>query len=260
MKKVIHILCIIYSCSAFAAVGIPSIGSPFQQSVCEDSDSNQLVFIGEEIDRFVYSCDEWHGGPPECNPPILLILIKYKITQILKGEHNPNTQTFEFPTEDDFVAESTTDEIWVSCSSGHSYEKGIFVIGEWPNFNFLLAQSSLKYNPDIDEYEGNISSFDSGSASLEEIISIIETCETSVGIEDNYTNLDLYPNPASTFVFLPSNVQSGEVEIYDIQGRVILKQPYETRLDVSGLLPGRYFVKTTNDAGEVSLGDLIVSN
>ena len=69
-------------------------------------------------------------------------------------------------------------------------------------------------------------------------------------------NLKLYPNPASEVVNLEFDAVSAlDVSVFDIQGKLILRHNATTspsKLDVSGLESGLYFVKMTNGAQSVT--------
>jgi hypothetical protein len=63
------------------------------------------------------------------------------------------------------------------------------------------------------------------------------------------TGFDLYPNPASTELFLKSDEipSKAVVHIFDIQGRNVLQEPYREMIDISNLRHGVYIVKIVSD-------------
>ncbi|HJJ41778.1 MAG TPA: fibronectin type III domain-containing protein [Methanocorpusculum sp.] len=84
----------------------------------------------------------------------------------------------------------------------------------------------------------------------------ILTFTTSVGIED-YTlpnNITLYPNPTSTYIDVKfnHNIRVSELNVYDVYGRLLQTiQTHEnpTRINVSDLAAGVYFVRTFTNKG-----------
>lgn len=74
----------------------------------------------------------------------------------------------------------------------------------------------------------------------------------------------LYPNPAKDFVVLQNSVAGDEVELSDIQGRVLQKfvtNTSKTRLNVSDCKPGFYFVRIKNaESAEETIGKLIIND
>jgi len=71
---------------------------------------------------------------------------------------------------------------------------------------------------------------------------------TSLGIESysNKNNLAIYPNPANTTIHIDGSILNTEVFIYDVLGNEVFRSKVETiNIDVSGLKPGVYFIKTT---------------
>ena len=62
------------------------------------------------------------------------------------------------------------------------------------------------------------------------------------------TNLTVYPNPASNFINVATQ---GEVSIYDLCGKLVLQSKGASRIDVSLLPNGMYFVKTTDNCNKL---------
>ncbi len=77
------------------------------------------------------------------------------------------------------------------------------------------------------------------------------TQSLSTADQDSIITLDVYPNPANSFVNISSNLATKPttLEIYDMLGRLkisISQEAFEfTTLDVSNLSPGMYFVNIT---------------
>jgi hypothetical protein len=67
---------------------------------------------------------------------------------------------------------------------------------------------------------------------------------TTVGVDDSKSqtlDLAISPNPASDFIILPSVFAN--IQIYNIYGNKVLECESKSRIDVSGLSPGLYFLK-----------------
>lgn len=84
---------------------------------------------------------------------------------------------------------------------------------------------------------------------------------TTSGLNTNESEqrLKVFPNPASDYIMINLNDQSGIVELYDLQGRLVLSQEVQNELPVSVLQlnNGIYFYRV-NSEGVVSTGKLII--
>jgi hypothetical protein len=98
-----------------------------------------------------------------------------------------------------------------------------------------------------------------GDGNLSEWSGSITAQTTNVGIEEHLLNsISLYPNPANDVVNVEctmNNVQCLGVEVFDVFGKLIntvnvVDNP--TRINVSGLANGMYFVRVTTDEGTVT--------
>jgi hypothetical protein len=74
------------------------------------------------------------------------------------------------------------------------------------------------------------------------------------------SSIKLYPNPANEYVNLQctmNDVQLESVEVIDVYGKVARtivgtdSSPLQTRINISGLAGGIYFVRVTTDKGMV---------
>lgn len=72
---------------------------------------------------------------------------------------------------------------------------------------------------------------------------IIRFVPTGVAVsEPHYDNLQIVPNPTSTFITIPSN--GGYVQIMNSLGRIVHEQNSGNNiLDVSSFTAGKYFVR-----------------
>jgi hypothetical protein len=71
-------------------------------------------------------------------------------------------------------------------------------------------------------------------------------------LPDNAGSLSVYPNPAASFINLPHfKDQISEVRIYSTDGKMVFdSQKEKSQIDISGLVPGIYFVKVMGDESE----------
>ena len=71
--------------------------------------------------------------------------------------------------------------------------------------------------------------------------------------ENNISEVNVYPNPASDKLYVETESEVDEVEIYDVYGRQqpIANSQQPTAIDVSGLNSGVYFVRIKTDSGDV---------
>ncbi len=63
-------------------------------------------------------------------------------------------------------------------------------------------------------------------------------------------NIRLFPNPATSVLHVKSEARVKEYKIYNVTGTVATEGKFSESIDVSGLIPGFYFVKFTTDKGE----------
>ena len=86
---------------------------------------------------------------------------------------------------------------------------------------------------------------------------------TNVGIENWLENsVSLYPNPAKEVINVQctmNNVQIEAIEVYDVYGKIVRTDvetchgaSLQTRINVSGLANGMYFVRVTTEKGAVT--------
>ena len=71
--------------------------------------------------------------------------------------------------------------------------------------------------------------------------------------ENNISEVNVYPNPASDKLYVETESEVDEVEIYDVYGRQqpIANSQQPTAIDVSGLNSGVYFVRIKTDSGDI---------
>lgn len=66
----------------------------------------------------------------------------------------------------------------------------------------------------------------------------------------------IYPNPATEAVYL--GAQYDEVSLYNLSGVEVLRATDTAQFDISGILPGIYYVKRANDDNEQIISKLVI--
>ncbi|MDP2687326.1 MAG: T9SS type A sorting domain-containing protein [Aequorivita sp.] len=100
-----------------------------------------------------------------------------------------------------------------------------------------------------------------GAGSMSGTITVLEV----LGVEDNKLNkISVYPNPASSTLnlVLPKNMQAGQITVFDILGKQIHSEEFESKDNVSiNILnwnAGSYFLKVVS--GENSQTERFIKN
>lgn len=79
----------------------------------------------------------------------------------------------------------------------------------------------------------------------------------SVGINDFqhlYDLISIYPNPAKNYICLEKseqNIDVKRVRIYNLKGQLIYDEKFRSKINISQLSKGLYFLKLESDEGEV---------
>ncbi len=126
--------------------------------------------------------------------------------------------------------QADADYQWVDCNNGNSA-----IVGETDQ-SFTAMQNG-SYAVEVTSGNCTITSA---------CVSILSTGIADAGTMD----LFLRPNPARESLLIGSNGTLRNIEVYDAQGRLMMaRQVNATRaiVDVSGLAPGTYFVRSINE-------------
>jgi hypothetical protein len=67
---------------------------------------------------------------------------------------------------------------------------------------------------------------------------------------EKHSGIVIYPNPATSYLFLKSDLLITGYEIYDITGQVITKDKYREKINISGLKKGYYMVRIATNNGD----------
>ena len=87
-----------------------------------------------------------------------------------------------------------------------------------------------------------------------------------IGVEENGPStpstgsgaLTVYPNPASSTLHIESEIQSGQVSVYDLTGRKVLQGEYQPNISVGHLNDGLYFIQIVTAEGQVFTQKFII--
>lgn len=129
------------------------------------------------------------------------------------------------------------------------------------NNAFMTELTSLTANMTY-AYRAFITYFGITDYSEETFFATLPNNNDSVHVDEYLlSSIKLYPNPANEYVNLQctmSDVQLESVEVIDVYGKVVRTvvgannhSPLQTRINVSGLAGGIYFVRVTTDKGMV---------
>ncbi len=77
-----------------------------------------------------------------------------------------------------------------------------------------------------------------------------------IGVEENGPSTGsgafvVYPNPVSNILHIQSDINGGQLSIYDLMGRMVYQSEYQTEIPVSQLNDGLYFLSITTSEGQV---------
>ena len=80
---------------------------------------------------------------------------------------------------------------------------------------------------------------------------MIEIVLNTTGINKYYktNSLFVFPNPSYSElnIALPSNQSLFTIKIYDINGKLVIKKSNQTKLNISSLSSGQYFIQVIQD-------------
>ena len=79
-------------------------------------------------------------------------------------------------------------------------------------------------------------------------IFILKYPKTLVGVKteiETVTEIKIFPNPASTYLFIDTSLKDYGITLLDINGKVIIKGENLNKIKLSGISSGIYFLKIT---------------
>ena len=89
----------------------------------------------------------------------------------------------------------------------------------------------------------------------------VATASTTTGLRNHDRSIIVYPNPANNVVcvkyLVNNNEFSGGIQVCDVYGKTVVETGHapslpETRIDISGLSAGMYFVRVTTEEGVIT--------
>ncbi|MBQ2352623.1 MAG: T9SS type A sorting domain-containing protein, partial [Bacteroidales bacterium] len=129
---------------------------------------------------------------------------------------------------------------------------GPFYVGWIKTTNDMLNCGLDTENDAHDKIFYNVSgtwqnSIISGTLMIRPVFSYELRQDASAPIEHIAPQCSIYPNPATTEIYIESNYDFSGVMIYDNLGRLVMQSGSETIINVSGLPEGTYFVRPYSD-------------
>ena len=163
-----------------------------------------------------------------------------------------------------------------SITGGYVYRGTSFpnLVGKYLFSDYCLGKIGITTSTGTTTFSstfpGNFASFGedvTGELYISDITSgtIYKIVDTSLNQESFEKNLfTIYPNPAKNMLFIDKSQSNypTKVEIYDINGKLVLQQETEkiiqNNIDISQLSKGLYYVTIQNDSNENSQYKLVV--
>ena len=71
------------------------------------------------------------------------------------------------------------------------------------------------------------------------------------------TTATVYPNPFTTTLQIESNTTFKTMELYDVLGKQIFKQPFVNQITISNIAQGVYLLRLITEEGEVVVKKLV---
>ena len=179
-------------------------------------------------------------------PPALVDVTVTELTEVKVGvivTPNRSAVAYHYTVVEKALADSISDEAIMQLPNVNYFE-GLSKM-TWtvePNVAYYVVAQAK----DTEEVWGEITK-------LEFIIGEIENDTTNVAELDN-TVLEIYPNPASEYVRINSNVNIEELVIYSIDGKVVYAESVnqqETMIDVARFAKGSYVVRMISNGKSV---------
>ena len=58
----------------------------------------------------------------------------------------------------------------------------------------------------------------------------------------------VFPNPTSDFIYIQSELDEYDLQIFDFSGKEIMNQKNKSKIDIRRLATGTYFIKISSEA------------
>jgi hypothetical protein len=154
-----------------------------------------------------------------------------------------------------FISYTDSSSCLYASNSNRIIEKRIFnaSTGSWQ----MTQGRSFRWHFDNNQRLLSIAETDLVSQLSEDSMVLIYSTSTSVNEPTANINFDVYPNPSNDylFVYVNSPVSNAQIEIMDMQGRMIRRENanyFPWKVSVEGLNNGFYAVKLIHSSGESS--------
>ena len=161
---------------------------------------------------------------------------------------NTDTTDFEMVEEWDLKVKDRAGD-WIKYSADLSKYEGMFV---WVAIRHFKCENVFVINID-DVTINNFSRLHNWSSSF-------TTEHTETSIAENYSNLNIYPNPVENELLIATEMNVEEIAIYDINGRLCTDasnaststmDTFNVSVHICNLKDGVYFIKIKTDKGNI---------
>lgn len=180
-----------------------------------------------------------YGGGPMQNPQVIPVVPVDTTVQFWVAHNNCQTASPVFNFPDTFTTDNSTAELYnftnCDCNADVRFYKLINGGHTWPGV-YVASQASVLGNTNRDI---------NASIELWNFFNAHTLCNTTFGVDEqiNQLQLNIYPNPATTILYLQSsNADNYTLDIRNFLGQVILKSSNQNQIDISQLTNGIYFI------------------
>lgn len=180
-----------------------------------------------------------YGGGPMQNPQVIPVVSVESAVQFWIAHNNCQTANPVFNFPDTFTTDNSTAEFYYftncDCNADVKFYKLINGGHTWPGV-YVASQASVLGNTNRDI---------NASVELWNFFNAHTLCNTTFGVDEqiNQLLLNIYPNPATTILYLQSSYADNySLDIRNFLGQVILKSSNQNQIDISQLTNGIYFI------------------
>ncbi len=110
-----------------------------------------------------------------------------------------------------------------------------------------LENPSHTYSGSNNTYIVELIIYSTDSCFSDTIIKTINIATTGIKDMNNKNNLTIYPNPAKDFIEVKTDLKYNSISIIDVTGKTVQQINSETKIDVSHLTTGIYFIKAIGE-------------
>ncbi len=119
--------------------------------------------------------------------------------------------------------------------------------------NILIGWASQNLQPNVN-FHGGFSNYCNGENARNSMVNDFnwsindDGLDCSLGLVDNELDiLKVYPNPVTNHLFIYSGNTITKIRIFNLLGEQIITLPFSSRIDLSSLNTGLYFLELSND-------------